>query len=384
MAIDRLLQRSGLRFGAARPGFNWESSEASSVCLLRVGVWCAVNGLSARRTLIWINDPAEKGHDNRLKCVMWYRITTIATVTPSTPPDLLKARLLMSIEAHRWLMTAPQGADGARGFQAAPQAGEVTVAIAGCGVCHTDLGYFYDGVRTNQPLPLALGHEISGRVVDAGAGAGGWLGKSRDRSGGAALRRMRPVPPRPDDHLPRAEDARQRHPGRLRFAHRGARTRTVRGRSGAPAKGGPGTGPGFDRRRCAHDALPGGAAGRRDAGQPGHRGRRRRRRRLLRAGRARLRRDRGGDRRRRRQARRDRRTRRVAHAERPRRSTPRPSSRPSTPSPSSRACARPNGSSSNARAARPASSRRTACWCTAPRCRWSASPWTRSRCACPT
>ena len=52
------------------------------------------------------------------------------------------------------------------------------VAIAGCGVCHTDLGYFYDGVRTNEPLPLALGHEISGHVVAAGAGAEGWLGKA--------------------------------------------------------------------------------------------------------------------------------------------------------------------------------------------------------------
>ena len=84
----------------------------------------------------------------------------------------------MSIEAHRWLMTAPQAPMVRANFQAAPQAGEVTVAIAGCGVCHTDLGYLYDGVRTNQPLPLALGHEISGRVVAAGEGAGGWLGKS--------------------------------------------------------------------------------------------------------------------------------------------------------------------------------------------------------------
>ena len=47
----------------------------------------------------------------------------------------------------------------------------LAVAIAGCGVCHTDLGYYYDGVRTNAPLPLALGHEISGRVVAAGNGA---------------------------------------------------------------------------------------------------------------------------------------------------------------------------------------------------------------------
>jgi len=40
--------------------------------------------------------------------------------------------------------------------------GEVLVKVAGCGVCHTDLGYFYDGVPTVQKPPLTLGHEISG------------------------------------------------------------------------------------------------------------------------------------------------------------------------------------------------------------------------------
>jgi 6-hydroxycyclohex-1-ene-1-carbonyl-CoA dehydrogenase len=63
-------------------------------------------------------------------------------------------------------------------FDPRAQAGEVVVEIAGCGVCHTDLGYFYDGVRTNQPLPLALGHEIAGRVVAAGERAEQWLGKT--------------------------------------------------------------------------------------------------------------------------------------------------------------------------------------------------------------
>jgi len=46
---------------------------------------------------------------------------------------------------------------------------EVLVEIAGCGVCHTDLGYYYDGVRTKHPLPLTLGHEISGHVVETGS-----------------------------------------------------------------------------------------------------------------------------------------------------------------------------------------------------------------------
>jgi 6-hydroxycyclohex-1-ene-1-carbonyl-CoA dehydrogenase len=56
--------------------------------------------------------------------------------------------------------------------------GEVLVKIAGCGVCHTDLSYFYDGVPTVTKPPLTLGHEISGTVVAAGPGAESWLDKN--------------------------------------------------------------------------------------------------------------------------------------------------------------------------------------------------------------
>lgn len=52
--------------------------------------------------------------------------------------------------------------------------GEVLVQIAGCGVCHTDLGYFYDGVPTVNKPPMTLGHEISGTVI---AGDSKWVGK---------------------------------------------------------------------------------------------------------------------------------------------------------------------------------------------------------------
>ena len=77
---------------------------------------------------------------------------------------------MSQIAAHRWLMTAPGAPLERADFTAAPGAGDVVVAVAGCGVCHTDLGYYYDGVRTNAPLPLALGHEISGHVVAAEVG----------------------------------------------------------------------------------------------------------------------------------------------------------------------------------------------------------------------
>lgn len=40
--------------------------------------------------------------------------------------------------------------------------------VAGCGICHTDLGFLYEGVPTRHPLPLVLGHEVSGTVTGAG------------------------------------------------------------------------------------------------------------------------------------------------------------------------------------------------------------------------
>lgn len=54
---------------------------------------------------------------------------------------------------------------------------EVVVEVAGCGVCHTDLGFFYEGVPTRKPFPLTLGHEVSGTIVEAGSEAGEWLGR---------------------------------------------------------------------------------------------------------------------------------------------------------------------------------------------------------------
>ena len=85
----------------------------------------------------------------------------------------------MAETATQWTMTAPNAPFVRRDLPTlAPGADEVVVAVAGCGVCHTDLGYLYDGVRTNHPLPLTLGHEISGRVIAAGAGEERWLGQA--------------------------------------------------------------------------------------------------------------------------------------------------------------------------------------------------------------
>jgi 6-hydroxycyclohex-1-ene-1-carbonyl-CoA dehydrogenase len=54
---------------------------------------------------------------------------------------------------------------------------EVLIRVAGCGVCHTDIGFWRDGVAPKHPLPLTLGHEIAGTVVDAGPRARGLVGR---------------------------------------------------------------------------------------------------------------------------------------------------------------------------------------------------------------
>lgn len=85
----------------------------------------------------------------------------------------------MKDNAYRWVMTAAGEPLILQEFDPFPPvAGEVVIEIAGCGVCHSDLGYYYDGVRTNHALPLALGHEVSGRVVAAGPGAREWLDRA--------------------------------------------------------------------------------------------------------------------------------------------------------------------------------------------------------------
>lgn len=48
--------------------------------------------------------------------------------------------------------------------------GEALIEVAGCGVCHTDISFLHSGVKTRSELPLVLGHEVSGTVVDVGEG----------------------------------------------------------------------------------------------------------------------------------------------------------------------------------------------------------------------
>lgn len=82
------------------------------------------------------------------------------------------------MEALAWTVTAKAQPMQREHRELATASDDVIVAVSGCGVCHTDLGFFYEGVPTRHPLPLTLGHEISGTVVAAGREASAWIGRS--------------------------------------------------------------------------------------------------------------------------------------------------------------------------------------------------------------
>jgi 6-hydroxycyclohex-1-ene-1-carbonyl-CoA dehydrogenase len=76
-----------------------------------------------------------------------------------------------------WKMAGPGRLERFETTVDKPGSGRVLIQIAGCGVCHTDIGYLYDDVPTKKPAPIILGHEVAGLVVEAGPGAEAWLGR---------------------------------------------------------------------------------------------------------------------------------------------------------------------------------------------------------------
>ena len=54
-----------------------------------------------------------------------------------------------------------------------PAAGELLVRVEACAVCRTDL-HIVDGELPQARLPVVPGHEIVGRVLGVGDGAGAW------------------------------------------------------------------------------------------------------------------------------------------------------------------------------------------------------------------
>lgn len=63
-----------------------------------------------------------------------------------------------------------------------PGAGQLLLRVAACGICRTDL-HVADGELPGPRLPLILGHEIVGRVVERGAGAGAGRFRPGERVG---------------------------------------------------------------------------------------------------------------------------------------------------------------------------------------------------------
>jgi 6-hydroxycyclohex-1-ene-1-carbonyl-CoA dehydrogenase len=78
----------------------------------------------------------------------------------------------MAISADAWFLVEPKTPLVRRPLSIpAPNAHEAVVEILANGVCHTDLGFADGAVRPNRALPLVLGHEAVGKVVEAGSSA---------------------------------------------------------------------------------------------------------------------------------------------------------------------------------------------------------------------
>ena len=73
---------------------------------------------------------------------------------------------------------------------APPKAGEVRVKVAANGACHSDLHVMTGDMR--MPLPLVLGHEGAGIVVEARRGRR--LGERGRPRGADFFTRVRPLP----------------------------------------------------------------------------------------------------------------------------------------------------------------------------------------------
>lgn len=72
----------------------------------------------------------------------------------------------MAPVARGFFLTAPGTLEWRTFELPEPAEGQVRVRVAGCGLCHTDISFYSGAVKTRHPLPLVLGHEISG-VVEA-------------------------------------------------------------------------------------------------------------------------------------------------------------------------------------------------------------------------
>jgi 6-hydroxycyclohex-1-ene-1-carbonyl-CoA dehydrogenase len=80
------------------------------------------------------------------------------------------------MEAMGWFLDTAGAPLQRRALSLSAGSTEAIVEVTACGLCHTDLGYADGSVAPRHPLPLVLGHEVVGTIVDAGEGG-------RDRIG---------------------------------------------------------------------------------------------------------------------------------------------------------------------------------------------------------
>ena len=111
---------------------------------------------------------------------------------------------------------------------------EVVIEVYATGICGTDL-HIQDDEFPSIP-PVVMGHEVTGRVVEAGAGAEDWMGKrvspetyfyTCDRCHGLPRRPAQPVPHPPLHRLPRQRRLRQPRQGAAAQPARGPRRRSA-------------------------------------------------------------------------------------------------------------------------------------------------------------
>jgi len=85
----------------------------------------------------------------------------------------------MPVIAKSWFLVEPKSPLQEREWELpAPSASEALIEVLGNGLCHTDLGFADGDVRPNHSLPLVLGHEAVGRVIDAGPSFAHLIGKT--------------------------------------------------------------------------------------------------------------------------------------------------------------------------------------------------------------
>src|SRR5690242_6173549 len=83
----------------------------------------------------------------------------------------------MPIRARGWILKEPGKALVREDVDiAAPGPSEAVVEVLACGLCHTDLGFATGAVAPRHPLPLVLGHEIVGTVVETAERFGHLMG----------------------------------------------------------------------------------------------------------------------------------------------------------------------------------------------------------------